>query len=169
MLTNDEQYDATERVFGGQEVTLKPNDFWYTPDYVLKAIDGFFTKGCFDPCPIEPHFDGLAVKWNNRDCYINPPYSETLKKAFIAHGVSQFKENCRFLWLMNYANSRSLGELHRKASAICIPYKRVRFVPGHEALGDGGSPRYDNIFILWGDSKGFAEAFKDIGHVYDNK
>jgi DNA N-6-adenine-methyltransferase (Dam) len=150
-------------------MSLKPNDFWYTPDYVLKAVDSFFMEyGWFDPCPIEPDFDGLSTVWEP-DCFINPPYSETLKNAFIARGIGQFKEDSRFLWLMNYANSRALSELHRIASAVCIPHKRIKFVPGHADLGDGGSPRYDNIFILWGDSKGFAEAFKSIGKCYTTK
>ena len=141
-------------------------DKWYTPGYVWKAVDIFFDKGAWhDPCPAHPVQDGLTANWW-KDCYINPPYSKALKRAFIKKGKEQFSAGKRFLWLVNYANSVDCEELSDRASAVCIPYRRIAFVPGDPSLGDGRSPRYDNIFYLWGDPAGFAEAFGEIGKTY---
>lgn len=145
---------------------IKPNDFWYTPPYVLRPVNEFFEEVFFDPCPIDPDFNGLISQWGY-DCFINPPYSRDLRREFINRGTEQFVEkNSRYLWLVNYANSRDLKELRRRSSAVCIPHERIKFIPGRSDLGDGKSPRYDNIFILWGNSAGFADAFRDIGDVY---
>lgn len=150
---------------------LKPNDLWYTPPVILDAVKAFMPD-YFDPCPIDPQFDGLGLNehgheyWWPTDCFINPPYSRKLRRDFINQGNKQFGNDSRFLWLLNYGNNVDHASLHKKASAVCIPYTRIRFVPGHQELGDGKSPMYDNILILWGDSTGFREAFREIGKVY---
>lgn len=144
----------------------KPSDYWYTPDYVLGAVNAFMTRGWFDPCPIAPAQDGLTTRWDKR-CFINPPYSNPLRSRFIDKGWFEFTQ-CgeSFLWLLNFGNNKDSAFLHRHASAVCIPEKRIKFVPGHPALGNGNSPRYDSIFVLWGETEGFEEAFSKIGKVY---
>lgn len=141
-----------------------PNDFWYTPSRIFDAAQEFFDAAMFDPCPASPPFDGLEIKWGD-NCYINPPYSKALKNAFIDKAFKEYSLHKRFLWMLNYRNSEAMWRVHSNASAVCIPEKRIRFIPGHKKLKES-SPRHDNIFILWGDSKGFAEAFRDIGKVY---
>lgn len=147
------------------EMTPRPNDFWYTPRHIFDAAQWFFNGAMFDPCPASPVFDGLQEPWGD-NCYINPPYSKELKSAFIDKAFEEWTNNCkRFLWLLNYRNSEAMWRVHSKASAICIPEKRIRFIPGHPELKES-SPRHDNILILWGNKKGFADAFKNIGKVY---
>lgn len=148
-------------------MTLSPeiNDFWYTPNYVLDCVHDFFNGAYFDPCPINPYFNGLERDWGS-NCFINPPYSKELKKAFIKKGIEQYNWGKRFLWLVNYRNSKQLTILHNHADAVCIPDKRIKFLPGYPDLGLGTSPKYDSIFILWGETIGFKEAFADIGRVY---
>jgi len=143
----------------------KPSDFWYTPPIIMDAVRNFFGFAGFgDPCPVDPEFNGLQHQWLP-ECFINPPYSRSLRRAFIAKGQKEYKGG-RYLWLLNYGNNQDSWELHKKASAVCIPEKRIKFIPGHPDLGDGNSPMYDNILILWGNPSGFAEAFKGIGKVY---
>lgn len=149
------------------QMQCKPNDFWYTPEHIFDAAQAFFDAAVFDPCPASPAFDGLHEPWGD-NCYINPPYSTALKDMFIAKANMEFKPHKRFLWLLNYGNTEALWRIHNKATAVCIPEKRVRFIPGHPDLKES-SPRYDNIFILWGNSEGFAEAFKSIGKVYSTR
>lgn len=152
-------------------MTLKPNDFWYTPSVIWKAVDSLFGIGGYgdygDPCPVNPNFDGLQHSWRS-DCYINPPYSRKLRRAFIQKGIKEYKGG-RYLWLLNFGNNVDHWDLHKRSSAVRIPETRIRFVPGHPELGDGQSPMYDSIFILWGDPAGFAEAFKGIGKCYANE
>lgn len=137
----------------------------------------FMGPDCFDPCPIDPKFDGLEPEYGwKRDSYINPPYSKALKRAFINKALIQYCGG-RFLWMFNYANSQDLATVHRHSSATLIPFKRFEFIPGHPLLTGHpenpdpekrtpGSPQYDNIMILWGDTKGFQEAFGHLGFVY---
>ena len=144
----------------------KANDLWYTPECVLKPVREFLGEDYFDPCPIDPTFDGIAPEavWQS-NCFINPPYSRDLKRAFIKKGLQQVKTDSRFLWLVNYACSEDLLMLKENATAILLPDKRISFIPGHPEL-KAGSPRYDNIFILWGDPTGFEEAFSEVGLVF---
>lgn len=156
-------------------MTLKPNDFWYTPKNVWDAIDSFLDE-YGDPCPANPTFNGLEEDWEIQDFYINPPYSKKLKRAFINKAIKEYSGG-RYLWMFNYANSQDLATVHRIASATLIPFKRFEFVPGHPLLTghpenpdpekrNPGSPQYDNIMILWGDTKGFQEAFGHLGFIY---
>lgn len=47
----------------------------YTPDEVLKPLTKLFGE-MYDPCPRNHEgFDGLAISWGGRNCFVNPPYS----------------------------------------------------------------------------------------------
>lgn len=57
---------------------------WETPPELLAALEAEFGS-LFDPCPVSPDFDGLAIPWEERN-FINPPYGREigpwLKKAY---------------------------------------------------------------------------------------
>jgi site-specific DNA-methyltransferase (adenine-specific) len=58
------------------------HDDWTTPPDKYKELDDEFHFN-FDPCPLNPDFDGLIIDWKERN-FINPPYSnivEFLKKG----------------------------------------------------------------------------------------
>lgn len=50
------------------------NDYWRTPEDVYNALNDEFHFN-FDPCPVNPSFDGLATTWGTRN-FVNPPYSK---------------------------------------------------------------------------------------------
>ncbi len=52
--------------------SLKQN--WKTPVDFYEGLNKEFDFN-FDPCPLEPDFDGLSIEWKERN-FINPPYSE---------------------------------------------------------------------------------------------
>ena len=62
----------------------KIHDDWETPTDLLEYIRMKYFNGhsFFDPCPIDPDFDGLKIAWKKRN-YVNPPYNRELKEAFI--------------------------------------------------------------------------------------
>jgi len=58
------------------------HDDWTTPPDKYKELDDEFHFD-FDPCPLNPDFDGLVIDWKKRN-FVNPPYSnivEFLKKG----------------------------------------------------------------------------------------
>lgn len=53
-------------------------DVWSTPPDFYKKLDDEFHFD-FDPCPLNPTFDGLSVKWGGCN-YMNPPYGREIGK-----------------------------------------------------------------------------------------
>jgi site-specific DNA-methyltransferase (adenine-specific) len=51
---------------------------WRTPEALYDQLDAEFGFD-FDPCPPEPHFDGLSVAWGQSN-FVNPPYGRELPK-----------------------------------------------------------------------------------------
>ena len=66
---------------------------WATPDYILDPLYEEFGS-MFDPCPIYHNisdWDGLVIDWGEVN-FINPPYSQKLKTAFVKKAI---KESCK--------------------------------------------------------------------------
>jgi len=56
---------------------------WETPDHIYNKLNEEFNFD-FDPCPVNPEFDGLSIEWGKCN-FVNPPYNklkEWIKKAF---------------------------------------------------------------------------------------
>ena len=51
---------------------------WKTPKAVYQVLDAEFHFD-FDPCPTNPQFDGLNVRWGSCN-FVNPPYGRELPK-----------------------------------------------------------------------------------------
>ena len=59
---------------------------WKTPKAVYQILDAEF-KFDFDPCPVNPKFDGLESVWGSSN-FVNPPYGRELPK-WIAKGYEK--------------------------------------------------------------------------------
>ena len=55
--------------------TSTGNGLWNTPPALLKTLHEEFDFD-FDPCPVNPTFNGLEVEWGQRN-FINPPFHNT--------------------------------------------------------------------------------------------
>ena len=61
-----------------------------TPDWLMNELKDEFGPDVYDPCPVNPTEDGLAVSWNDRArwVYVNPPYT----RGVIGHWVEKCRE-----------------------------------------------------------------------------
>ena len=64
------------------------SNIWKTPEKLYQELDKEFHFD-FDPCPINPDFDGLKVTWGQIN-FCNPPYSEI--KLWIKKGYEEYKK-----------------------------------------------------------------------------
>lgn len=72
-----------------------------TPDWLLQAIKiGYqLGDGYFDPCPLNPTFDGLAIPWHACN-YVNPPYGNI--EPWIRKAVEEMKQNRKSVFLIPF-------------------------------------------------------------------
>ena len=59
---------------------------WKTPKALYQILDAEF-KFDFDPCPIDPRFDGLTSEWGKKN-FVNPPYGREILK-WVQKGYEQ--------------------------------------------------------------------------------
>jgi|APSaa5957512535_1039671.scaffolds.fasta_scaffold197976_1 hypothetical protein len=65
------------------------SDIHCTPDRVydiIKSKWGYSKDDMFDPCPINPEYNGLEISWKLIN-YVNPPY--TLLREFVAKAIQE--------------------------------------------------------------------------------
>lgn len=78
----------------------KNSDNWITPPDLYKKLNEEF-HFTLDPCPINPDFNGLSIKWSG-SVFVNPPYSKIelwLKKA------EQELNNCEVIVFLVFSNT----------------------------------------------------------------
>ncbi len=66
------------------------SDVHITPDRVYDLIKekwGYSKEDMFDPCPVNPQWDGLKIDWKEIN-FVNPPY--TLLKEFVNKALLEF-------------------------------------------------------------------------------
>ena len=81
----------------------------------------------FDPCPLQHNteeWDGLKIEWGNRN-FINPPYSRTLKEAFILKAIEESKKGKLCVMLLPVSTSTKIFHEH-----ILPNKKEIRFFKG---------------------------------------
>ena len=138
---------------------LKNNDDWATPrDFLEKEIIPIFEnnkgKHYFDPCPLNPEFDGFFINPPYRrklkeskgkhyfdPCplnpefdglnikwalqnFINPPYSRKLKESFIKKAFEESKKGKLCVMLLPVSTSTKI--FHE----IIYPNAEIRFIKG---------------------------------------
>lgn len=70
-----------------KNISIRNNsgDNWITPKDFYQKLDQIYHFD-FDPCPINPKFDGLQIEWKNSN-FVNPPYSRKLKEQFVKKAI----------------------------------------------------------------------------------
>jgi len=113
------------------------SDFWRTPE-------DLYPEGCFDPCPVNPTFDGLSVPWNGM-VFCNPPYSQIpfwIDKA-IKESTSHQVDSITML-LPNWTDRKWFQDI--KHYPIVFLQGRVRFL--HPKSGKPMyQPRFGSMLV----------------------
>ena len=107
---------------------LENIDDWATPDYFYNELNKEFDFN-FDPCPLFSTFDGLIIEWKERN-FINPPYSQKLKEAFVKKAVEESKKGKLCVCLIPVSTSTKLFHdvIKPNANEIRFIRGRIKFV-----------------------------------------
>jgi hypothetical protein len=106
-------------------------DDWATPPYFLDELTREFDFN-FDPCPFRhdlSKWDGLKVEWKERN-FINPPYSRSLKEAFIRKAVTESRKGKLCVMLLPVSTSTKIFHevILPEKPEIRFVFKRVKFI-----------------------------------------
>lgn len=102
-------------------------DQWATPKEFYKTLNEEFGFD-FDPCPINPTFDGLSVAWGKRN-YMNPPYGREIGKW-----VKKASENPMTICLLPARTDTRWFHDYIYGRA------EIRFIKGRLKFNDGPNP-----------------------------
>ena len=105
---------------------LNHKDDWGTPKKIYNELNKEFNFD-FDPCPLQhdiEEWDGLKIEWKERN-FINPPYSRTLKEAFIVKAIEESKKGKLCVMLLPVSTSTKVFHEH-----ILPNKKEIRFFKG---------------------------------------
>ena len=69
-----------------------------TPPHIIKDLEKEFGK-MFDPCPINPQFDGLKIAWKNPS-FVNPPYKYPVIIDWIKKCISESNKGNKIILLI---------------------------------------------------------------------
>jgi len=112
---------------------MDSGDNWETPLELYRKLDDEFHFD-FDPCPINygeitPDKDGLLIDWGTCN-FVNPPYSRTLKEAFVERAVAMQKLGKTSVCLLPVSTSTKLFHdiIQPNATEIRFLRGRVKFI-----------------------------------------
>ncbi len=148
-----------------RKIHINNDDNWATPPELYDELNKRFGFD-FDPCPYndgEVEVDGLEIEWGGVN-YVNPPYSQKLKEAFIKKGIEESKKGKICVFLIPVSTSTKLFHDYIKPNASSIEFLRGRVKFGKlDANGDfyyplnkhgkvsGGTK--DSMIVVFGKNK----------------
>jgi hypothetical protein len=106
--------------------SIEHKDDWATPKDLYDLLDAEFEFD-FDPCPFNhdvSEWDGLVADWGKRN-FVNPPYSRTLKEAFVKRAISESGNGNLCVMLLPVSTSTKLFHDH-----ILPNNTEIRFLRG---------------------------------------
>ena len=135
---------------------LKHSDNWKTPEYLFNELNKEFSFD-FDPCPynlekITPENDGLKIDWGKSN-FINPPYTRSLKEAFILKAFNESKKGKICVLLLPVSTSSNIFHSVIKPNAKEIRFLkgRIKF-SGFNTKGEyvtNKTPMHDSMIVIF--------------------
>jgi len=113
-----------------KNIHINNDDNYATPPDIYNQLNKEFNFD-FDPCPYcegDPLFDGLKVEWGKSN-FVNPPYSQKLKEAFVLKGIEESKKGKICVFLLPVSTSTKLfhNQIKNNASKIIFIEGRIKF------------------------------------------
>jgi len=116
-----------------KKIHINNDNNWSTPPSLYNELDDEFLFD-FDPChynesPITPETDGLLKDWGVCN-FVNPPYSQKLKEAFVKKAIEEQAKGKVSVFLIPVSTSSELFHEYIKPNA-----KEIRFLKGRIKFG----------------------------------
>jgi len=116
-----------------KNIHINNDDNYATPPKFYEELNQVFNFD-FDPCPyneneITPETDGLLKDWGKSN-FVNPPYSQKLKEAFIIKGIEEMKKGKTSVFLIPVSTSTKLFHEWIKPNA-----SEIEFIKGRIKFG----------------------------------
>lgn len=106
---------------------------WRTPKAFYEKLDMEF-KFDFDPCPVDPDFNGLEIEWGGAN-FVNPPYKTKMQDAFIRKGFEEWKKGKTVVFLVPARTDT------RRFHEIFLPHaSEIRFIQGRLKFDEHKNP-----------------------------
>jgi len=103
-------------------INKSKTDDWRTP---IKIYERFMHENYFDPCPIEPGFDGLTIEWAKRN-FVNPPYSKL--KEWAKKAIEESKKGKDVVLLIpSRTDTKAFKMLYEYGCIFCFIIGRLHF------------------------------------------
>ena len=146
------------------------SDNWQTPEYILDAVRKTIGSDYFDPCPVNPTFNGIQIDWPNKNAFINPPYSRGSLEGWSKKAYKEYNKlsilKTQVIWLINYGCTENRQIIKGIASAICDLKTRISFINPATGYIKKGNDR-DSVLYYWGCNQYvFKENFQHLGEVF---
>ncbi len=98
---------------------------WRTPKKFYQELDKEFDFD-FDPCPPNPEFNGLKMKWKERN-FVNPPYGREIGK-WLKKGFQEAKNGKLVVFLIpSRTDTKWWHDFVMKANEIRFIKGRLKF------------------------------------------
>ena len=128
---------------------------WKTPKRFYEELNKEFNFD-FDPCPVNPSFDGLDVEWGSCN-FVNPPYNKL--KDWLKKGFEEWKKGKTVVFLIPSRTDT------RYWHDYCMKATEIRFIKGRLHFDDSNKPApFPSCVIVFGEAfseeKGSEEAKK---------
>lgn len=110
-----------------KKIHINNDDNYATPPDFYNELNKRFNFD-FDPCPYNEgkiKVDGLKIEWGGVN-FVNPPYSQKLKEAFVKKGIEEMKKGKVCVFLIPVSTSTKLFHEYIKPNATSIEFVKGR-------------------------------------------
>lgn len=110
-----------------KKIHINNDDNYATPPELYSKYNDIYNFD-FDPCPYNEGkilIDGLKIDWGKRN-FVNPPYSQKLKEAFIKKGIEEMLKGNVSVFLLPVSTSTKLFHDHILPNASKIEFLKGR-------------------------------------------